>query len=99
MVAAWLNLHLDLADGEELGARLVVPFHDVTVGTTSDILDVDVTPGVVVAGLLAAGVDVGYGRGLGGRDLVRERHAMELLKSVRCSIMWTRAWFCTYHSG
>jgi hypothetical protein len=77
MVAAGLNLQLDLADGVVPGARSVVPFHNVTVGATSDILNVDVAPGVVVAGFVAAVVDFGRGRGLGGRDLVRERHATE----------------------
>ena len=76
-MAAGLNLHLDLADGVVPGARNAVPFHNVTVGATRDILDVDVTPGVVVAGLVAAIVDGDRGSGLGGRDLVRERHATE----------------------
>ena len=75
MAAAGLDLHIDLAPGVVCGARSVVPFSNVTVRSTSDLLNVDVAGSVVVANLVAAVVDFADGSSLGGRDLVGARHA------------------------
>jgi hypothetical protein len=68
---------MDFANGVVSGARNAVPLHDVKVRSTSDILNVDVAGGVVVASLIAAVVNGVCGRGLGGRHGVRERHATQ----------------------
>ena len=77
MAAAGLDLHIDLAPGVVCGARSVVPFSNVTVRSTSDLLNVDVAGSVVVANLVAAIVEGAIGSALGGCDGVRERHAAE----------------------
>ena len=66
---------MDFADGLVASARGVEPCSNVTVRSTSDLLNVDVAGGVVVANLVAAVVDFADGSSLGGRDLVGERHA------------------------
>jgi len=78
VITAGLDLHINLALGVVLSTRGVKPFCDICVGSTGDILHVDVAGGVVVANLVAAVVDFVDGSALGGRDLVGERLARSL---------------------
>jgi hypothetical protein len=67
---------MDLANKSVTGARLVHPFRDIEIGSTSDTFDVDVAGGVVVARLVAAVVDSDCVLAmLGVRDDLRKRHA------------------------
>jgi hypothetical protein len=77
MVAAGLDLSIDLADGVVSGARSIEPFGNVAVRSTSDIVNIDVAGGVVVANLVATVVDGALGCALSGRNFVRKRHARE----------------------
>lgn len=72
------HLHMDLANGVVVGARNIHPVRDVSVGSTGDVLDVNVASCVVVASLVAAVVDGAVGCALLSRDGVGKRHAVEL---------------------
>ena len=75
--ASGSHLHLDLADKAVASARRVLPLANVSVRATTDILNVDVAGGVVVASLVAELVNGDFGRALSGRNGVRERHTTE----------------------
>lgn len=68
---------MDLADGFVASAWRIHPFRDVSVRSTSDTLNVDVTGGIVVASHVAAVVDGDVGRALCGCNGVGERHTAE----------------------
>jgi hypothetical protein len=100
VVASWLDLHMNLAEGFIAGARTSHPFRDVSVRSTSDILNVDITGGVVVTSLVTAVVDGALGRALGGRDGVRKRHATEPWSQYGArSINHVGKSILAYHSG
>jgi hypothetical protein len=63
-----LRLYMNLTNGMIVGARSIHPLRDVSVGSTSDTRNVNVTGGVIVASLVAAIVDGSLGSALRGRD-------------------------------
>jgi hypothetical protein len=91
---------MNLAEGFIAGARTSHPFRYVSVRSTSDIRNVDITGGVVVTGLVTAVVDGALGRALGGRDGVRKRHATESWNQYGArSINHVGKSILAYHSG
>ena len=91
---------MNLADGMVFGARSIHPFRNISVGSTGDALNVDVAAGVVVASLVGAVVDGDFGRALGGRDGVLERHARESWSQHGArSINYVDKTWLAYHSG
>lgn len=66
---------MDLADSVVAGARGIHPLRYISVRSTCDILDIDITGGVVVASYIAAVIHGGRVIALDVRDVVGKRHA------------------------
>jgi len=70
---------VDLANRVVAGARHRRPFSNIGCRSTSDILDVNIAGGVVVARLVAAVIDGSVGSALGGCDGVLKRVAAKIV--------------------